>query len=177
MPPGSSTGRLSVVRTQGETLIRCLIIGDGMADWTDRIVGDRMTVDREFNDRVTASEFQKQEWSLIMTATEFEIENADDPDAARIVANTDKLEGMMPHIEEAGKRQQSMAGGGSGSSGGGGGGLFDSVKSALGLGNGEQGNEAKLAAAERLVQEYADELQSHLESNGKWDQVRRSYDG
>ena len=150
-----------------------------MANWTDRIVGDRMTVDGEFNDRVAASEFQSQEWSLIMTATEFEIENADDPEAARIVANTDKLEGMMPHIEEAGKRQRSMAGGGGGApdSGRSGGGLFDSVKSALGLGNGSGDNEARLAAAERLVQEYADELQAHLESNGKWEQVRQSYDG
>jgi hypothetical protein len=145
-----------------------------MADWTDRIVGDRMTVDREFNDRVTASEFGSQEWSLIMTATEFEIENAGDPETARIVANTEKLEGMMPHIQEAGERQRSMAGGGGD---GGGGGVFDTVKSALGLGNGREDHDAKLAAAERLVQEYADELQSHLESNGKWEQVRRSYDG
>jgi hypothetical protein len=145
-----------------------------MADWTDRIVGDRMTVDREFNDRVMASEFESQEWSLIMTATEFEIENAGDPETARIVANTEKLEGMMPHIQEAGERQRSMAGGGGD---GGGGGVFDTVKSALGLGNGREDHDAKLAAAERLVQEYADELQSHLESNGKWEQVRRSYDG
>ncbi|WP_136589138.1 DUF5799 family protein [Salinigranum halophilum] len=146
-----------------------------MADWTDRIVGDRMTVDREFNDRVMASEFASQEWSLIMTATEFEIENADDPERARIVANTDKLEGMMPHIEEAGKRQQSMAGGG-GRDDGGGDSIIDTVKGALGLGNGREDHDAKLAAAEKLVQEYADELQSHLESRGKWEQVRRSYD-
>jgi hypothetical protein len=144
-----------------------------MADWTDRIVGDRMTVDREFNDRVMASEFQSQEWSLIMTATEFEIENADDPDAARIVANTDKLEGMMPHIEEAGKRQQAMAGGGGKDNSGS---IIDTVKGALGLGNGTEKNDAKLDSAERLVQEYADELQSHLESKGKWDQVRQSYE-
>jgi hypothetical protein len=146
-----------------------------MADWTDRIVGDRMTVDREFNDRIAASEFESQEWSLIMTATEFEIENADDPEAARIVANTDKLEGMMPHIEEAGKRQRSMATGGS--DGGGGGGIVGSVKDMLGLGNGTENRDDRLAAAERLVQEYADELQSHLESNGKWAQIRQAYDG
>ncbi|WP_318569985.1 DUF5799 family protein [Salinigranum marinum] len=147
-----------------------------MTDWTDRIVGDRMTVDREFNDRVMASEFESQEWSLIMTAAEFDIENPEDPDAARIVADTEKLEGMMPHIEEASKRQRSMAGGSPGS-GSDDGGVFDTVKSALGLGNGQGDQEAKLAAAERLVQEYADELQSHLEANGKWEQVRQSYDG
>jgi hypothetical protein len=147
-----------------------------MADWTDRIVGDRMTVDREFNERVTASEFASQEWSLIMTATEFEIENADDPEAARIVANTEKLEGMMPHIEEAGKRQQSMAGAAGGGGNDSDGGIIGSVKDMLGLGNGTQNHDERLAAAERLVQEYADELQSHLESNGKWTQVREAYD-
>jgi hypothetical protein len=148
-----------------------------MTDWTDRIVGDRMTVDRQFNQRIHASEFQSQEWSLIMTATEFEIENADDPEAARIVANTEKLEGMMPHIEEAGQRQRSMSPGGGSGGGGDGGGLFGSIKDALGLGNGEKNSAARLDAAERLAQEYADELQSHLESNGKWEQVRKSYDG
>ncbi|WP_380677010.1 DUF5799 family protein [Salinigranum sp. GCM10025319] len=142
-----------------------------MADWTDRIVGDRMTVDREFNDRVVSSEFGSQEWSLIMTATEFDIENADDPDAARIVANTEKLEGMMPHIEEAGERERSMAGRSSDS----GGSVLDSVKNALGLSNGKQDHDAKLAAAEELVDEYAAELQSHLESKGKWEQIRQSY--
>jgi len=33
----------------------------------------------------------------------------------------------------------------------------------------------ELAAAERLVQEYADELQAHLEDNGRWEQVRLAY--
>jgi hypothetical protein len=33
-----------------------------MADWTDSIVGDRMSVDRAFNQRVADSEFTRQEW-------------------------------------------------------------------------------------------------------------------
>jgi hypothetical protein len=36
--------------------------------------------------------------------------------------------------------------------------------------------EERLDAAERLVDEYADELQAHLEDNGKWDDVRDAYD-
>jgi hypothetical protein len=142
-----------------------------MADWTDSIVGDRMTVDREFNERVRSSEFTSQEWGLIMTATEFEIENPEDPADARIVANTEKLPQIMPELDNIRSQMSSMgAAAGSSDSGGSGGGLFGSVKKALGLG-GEEGKSEELAAAERLVQEYADELQSHLEAKGKFEQV------
>jgi len=148
-----------------------------MADWTDAIVGDRMTVDREFNQRVAASEFTSQEWGLIMTATEFEIEHADDPERARIVADTDKLPQIMPELENIRSQVSSMGGAPGGSSGSSsGGGLLDSVKGALGLGGGGGGGKnQQLEAAERLTQEYADELQSHLEQKGKWEQVRVAY--
>ncbi|MFC6825536.1 DUF5799 family protein [Halopelagius fulvigenes] len=144
-----------------------------MSDWTDAIVGDRMTVDREFNDRVTNSEFTRQEWGLIMTATEFEIANASDPEEARIVADTEKLPQIMPELENV-RSQMAQMGGSPGGGGSSGGGLFDSIKGALGLGGGG-GDQERLDAAERLVQEYADELQSHLESRGKWEQVRIAY--
>ena len=143
-----------------------------MADqtWTDRIVGDRMTVDQQFNDRVTASEFTRQEWGLVMTAVEFEIENPGDADGARIVANTSKLEHVMPELDNI-KQQMNPMGGGSGSNSGG---FFSSVKSALGMGESGESDEEKTRAAERLTQEYADELQAHLEETGKWSQVRRA---
>ncbi|SFR41580.1 DUF5799 family protein [Halogeometricum limi] len=147
-----------------------------MANWTDSIVGDRMTVDREFNDRVAASEFSSQEWGLIMTATEFEIEHADDPERARIVADTEKLPQIMPELKNVRSQMAQMGGAPAESSSGGGGGLFDSIKGALGLGGGGGGDDAeKRREAERLVQEYADELQRHLESNGKWERVRVAY--
>jgi hypothetical protein len=147
-----------------------------MTDWTDSIVGDRMTVDREFNDRVAASDFTSQEWGLIMTATEFEIEHPDDPERARIVADTEKLPQIMPELKNVRSQMAQMGGApDDASSSGGGGGLFDSIKGALGLG-GDGGNDAERQAdAERLVQEYADELQRHLESKGKWERVRIAY--
>jgi hypothetical protein len=146
-----------------------------MSDWTDSIVGDRMTVDREFNDHVNASEFTSQEWGLIMTATEFDIEHAEDPDRARIVADTEKLPQIMPELENV-RSQMAQMGGAPGGDGGSSGGIVDSIKGALGLGGGGGGvDEEKLEAAERLTQQYADELQSHLESKGKWDQVRIAY--
>jgi hypothetical protein len=149
-----------------------------MADWTDAIVGDRMTVDREFNDRVAASEFSSQEWGLIMTATELEIENADDPENARVVADTTKLPQVMPELENVRSQMSAMGGAPGGSAGGtsgGSGGILGSVKDALGLGGGGGSDDERLAAAERLAQEYADELQSHLEGKGKFERVRVSY--
>lgn len=107
-----------------------------MSDWTDAIVGERMTVDNQFTDRVAASRFSSQEWGLIMTATEFEIENADDSENARIVADTSSLPAIMPELENVRSQVAAMGGapGGAGGSGGSGGGLVDSIKGALGLG-------------------------------------------
>ena len=146
-----------------------------MTDWTDSIVGDRMTVDREFNDRVQSSEFSSQEWGLIMTATELDIEHADDPEQARIVADTDKLPQIMPELENV-RSQMSQMGGASGNdAGSSGGGLVDSLKGALGLGGGDGVDQDRVDAAEELTQAYADALQNHLESKNKWEQVRIAY--
>jgi hypothetical protein len=147
-----------------------------MSDWQDLVVGDRMSVDQQFNDRLRQSEFNSQEWGLIMTATEFQIEAPGDPDRARIVANTEKLPSIMPELKNLQDAMGGMGGapGGSGDRGGagGGGGLFDSIKGALGL-DGDGGDEQeRIEAAERLTQEYAEALQRHLEENGKWDTVR-----
>ena len=150
-----------------------------MSEWTDAIVGERMTVDNQFNERVAASRFSSQEWGLIMTATEFEIEDADDSEAARVVADTSSLPAIMPELENLRSQMAGMGGapGGAGDSGGSGGGVVDSIKGALGLGGAGGGgpSDEELEAAERLVQEYADELQAHLEEVGKWEQVRVAY--
>jgi hypothetical protein len=107
-----------------------------------------------------------------MTATELEIEAPGEPEAARIVANTEKLPQIMPELENVRSQVESM-GGAPASDSGSSGGLVDSIKGALGLGGGGGGvDQAKLEAAEQLTQEYADELQRHLESKGKWEQVR-----
>ncbi|WP_432508632.1 DUF5799 family protein [Halorubrum ezzemoulense] len=149
-----------------------------MSEWTDAIVGERMTVDNQFNERVAASRFSSQEWGLIMTATDLEIENADDPDAARVVADTSNLPAIMPELENLRSQMAGMGGAPGSDSGGSGGGVVDSIKGALGLGGGGGSggpSDEELEAAERLVQEYADELQAHLEEVGKWEQVRVAY--
>jgi len=164
---------------RGDGLFTATVERRRMSEWTDAIVGERMTVDNQFTERVAASRFSSQEWGLIMTATEFEIENADDPEDARVVADTSSLPAIMPELENL-RSQMAGMGGAPGSAEGGdsGGGLVDSIKGALGLGGGGGSGGAsdeELDAAERLVQEYADELQAHLEEVGKWEQVRVAY--
>jgi len=144
-----------------------------MSDWTDRIVGDRMAVDREFSERVRDSEFSNQEWGLVMTAVDFEIEDADDPDRARIVADTESLPQMMPELA---KVRQGMGPGGPGAQqqADSGTGVLDAIRGALGMGGDDDAE--KLDAAERLVDEYATALQQRLEEKGKWDDIRQAYE-
>ncbi|SHH53146.1 DUF5799 family protein [Halobaculum gomorrense] len=148
-----------------------------MSDWTDAIVGERMTVDREFTDRLRQSEFSNQEWGLIMTAVEFEIEDADDPENARIVADTSKLPQIIPELDNISQQMGAMSGAdpSGDSSGGAFGEIVSDIKDALLGGGGSGVDDQTLEAAEGLTQEYADELQRHLESKGKFEQVRLAY--
>ena len=140
-----------------------------MSDWQDMIVGDRMAVDDEFSARVERSGFSRQEWGLIMTATDFHIRNPADEDAAELVAETSELPTIMPELENVanmgpmGQPQQREQSGG---------GVFDSVLGALGLGGDSETEQERLEEAERLVQAYADQLQAHLEDEGRWREVR-----
>ena len=130
--------------------------------WQDTIVGDRMAVDRAFEDRVRQSGFSRQEWSLIMTAIDLRIEG--EGESARLVADTSQLGAVLPELERM-RRENPMQGPGSA-----GGGILDSLKSTLGLGGGvDPGTRDE---AESLAAEYATALQAELEENGKWSQVR-----
>ncbi|MFB6220024.1 MAG: DUF5799 family protein [Halolamina sp.] len=141
------------------------------SDWTDAIVGERMAVDQKFSSEVHDSSFSNQEWGLIMTAAEFEIENADDAEEARIVPDTSKVAAIMPEVEKMDNRM----GGPGGSGGGSNTGIVSSVKDALGVGGDEGPDAERVAAAEDLLQRYADTLQTHLEEKGRWEQVRIAY--
>ena len=145
-----------------------------MSNWQDMIVGDRMTVDDEFSPQVDNSRFSRQEWGLIMTATTFEIENPEDETDAELVADTSQLPSMIPELEKVtnmgpmGTPQEEPDAGG---------GVLDSLRDALGLdgSGGDEGlDEEKLEDAEALVSTYAETLQAHLESEGRWEAVRRA---
>ncbi|PSQ36230.1 hypothetical protein BRD05_03505 [Halobacteriales archaeon QS_9_70_65] len=140
-----------------------------MSDWQDMIVGDRMAVDEEFSTEVDGSPFSRQEWGLIMTATSFEITDPGDEEAATLVADTSELPAVMPELERV--AEMGPMGGPQERSGGGG--LIGSVLDSLGLGSDDDGvDEERLDAAESMVDRYAEELQSHLETEGRWAEVR-----
>ncbi|WP_440989413.1 DUF5799 family protein [Haloarchaeobius baliensis] len=144
--------------------------------WTDQVVGERMTVDKEFTQDVVNSEFSNQEWDLIMSAVEFEIENPESPADARIVANTEKVATIVPELDDINAQMQAMGGapgGGSRDRGSGGSGLVDSVKSALGMGGGgdDEPDQERIDAASELAGRYGEELQAHLESKGRWEEI------
>ncbi len=159
-------------------LIRMLTKGHDMNNrWTDQVVGERMTVDKEFTQDVMNSEFTNQEWDLIMSAVEFEIENPDSPADARIVANTEKVATIVPELDDINAQMQAMGGapgGGSSDRGSSGGGIVDSVKSALGMGGGggdDEPDQERIDAASELAGRYGEELQDHLESKGRWEEI------
>lgn len=142
--------------------------------WTDRLVGSRMAVDQEFGDRVAESSLSNQEWSLVMTATEFRVEDAGDPERARLVGDTSKLPSVVPEMDRVASQQPGPAGDADDASSGGGG-LFGSIKGALGMGGDDGADDAeRVETAERLVEEYTTRLQERLESNGRWEDVRQA---
>ena len=145
-----------------------------MADWTNKLAGPRMQVDQQFHDRVMNSRFSNQEWGLIMTAVEWRIRDPDDPETARLEADTSKIEEIIPEIdriqEQMGASASPMGGG---QSGGFGGGIRDFLDTLLG--NGASGSDAeRLADAEALVQDYARQLQQYLENHERWDEIREA---
>ncbi len=152
-----------------------------MSHWTDAIIGERMAVDQSFSDRVAASQFSTAEWDLIMTATDLEMAEADDPETARIVADTSDVAAIIPELESIRSQTAAMAGGPTSEDrAASGGGIVDSVKRALGLGS-DEGDDSddvdheKLAAAEELTAEYAEALQTHLEEADRFEQARQAY--
>ena len=128
--------------------------------WNDIIGGDRLAVDQEFEQRVRSAGLSSQEWGLVMTAVEFQIEGAEDPETARLVADTSKLGSVLPAM----RRSREQAGGvpdadDEGSEEG----LLGSVRRALGLGGDE-----RRETAEELAEEYAERLQERLQERGRW---------
>lgn len=141
--------------------------------WRDLVVGDRMAVDQEFAPRVAESGFTRQEWGVLMTAVEFEVE---DPDGSepRLVADTSKVPQVLPEVEKTRERMNAMGGAGGGpggASGSGGGGLLGSLARKLGFGSGGGVDEDRLEMAEQLAGEYAELFQARLEAQGKWADV------
>lgn len=138
-------------------------------DWTSRIAGVRMELDGEFAERIQEASLSSQQWSLVMTATEFEIENPETPEEASLVANTESLPAVA---EEMARVEQSHPG--AGGDGGSGGGIFGKIKEALG---GASGPDVDYDEAESLADDYARRLQQKLDDHGRWVEVCEAASG
>jgi len=130
-----------------------------------------MQVDRQFENQVRNSQFTNQQWGLIMTAVEFRIEDPETPAEATLVADTGKVEHILPELENI---PQGMGGSGQGRPGAGGqsgSGLLGRLRGLFAGGSDDTVDEETLSAATALADEYAVELQGFLEEEGQWEEV------
>lgn len=132
--------------------------------WTQQIAAERMQTDQAFTDRVVDSPLSSQQWGLVMTAVEFEIEGPEDPETAELVVETRRLDGVMDEIRTIGDRQP----GAGATPDSGGGGLLDTVKGAFGV---DDSDDELRETAESLAAEYATALQARLEDRGRWAEI------
>jgi len=147
-------------------------------DWRDQLAGARMQVDQQFQNRLERSEFTNQEWGLIMTAVEFDIEHPGDPDRAEMVADTSQIDQIFPELERLKDQMGGPMGGGgdSGSSGGVLGAFKDLLGGFSGGGGGGGTDQERMDAATDMAQEYATDLQAYLEKRGRWEEIRQAAD-
>jgi hypothetical protein len=141
-------------------------------EWTDQLAGARMQVDQRFQDTLEASSFTNQEWGLVMTAIDWDIENPDTPEEAKLVADTDKLSEIIPELEniqsQMGGAQRPVEDGPDTS------GFLGRIKRYLhDLTSNTSGQSSKKRYndAVELVEGYTVELQTFLEERGRWQEI------
>lgn len=143
--------------------------------WTDMLAGARMQVDQQFQRRLEGSDFTNQEWGLIMTAVDFKILNADDPEEAQLVADRDKIQQIIPELDSI---QRQMGGAARPvESNPDGSGMFGRIKQYLNfLSDDTSGepDEERLAKAKVLVDEYTEQLEAYLRDRDRWDEIREA---
>jgi len=147
-----------------------------MADkWTDMLAGARMQVDQQFQERLEQSDFTNQEWGLVMTAVEFEVLNADDPEEAQLVADREQIRQIIPELDsiqrEMGGAARPVESNPDGS------GMFGRIKQYLGFlsdDTSDETNQERLATAKVLVDEYTEQLEAYLRERGRWEEIRQA---
>jgi formylglycine-generating enzyme required for sulfatase activity len=132
-----------------------------MSDWQDRLGSYRLRADQEFEERVRDASLSRRQWDLAMTAVDFRFADAADPDAARLVADTSKVDHAPAEVRAAGE-----------DAGGADGGALDRLRGALGLGGDD--DDPLVQETERLAREYADRLEAVLERENAWEDLRRA---
>ena len=141
-------------------------------EWTDQLAGARMQVDQRYQETLDGSSFSNQEWGLVMTAIDWDIENPENPEEAELVPDTHKLSDIIPELENI---QQQMGGAsqpveeGPDTSG-----FLGRIKQYVhdltSDASGESSQKRYNDAVE-LVEGYTMELQSYLEERGRWEDI------
>ena len=141
-------------------------------EWTDQLAGARMQVDQRFQDTLEASSFTSQEWGLVMTAIDWDIENPKTPEEAELVADTDQLSEIIPELEniqnQMGGAQRPVEEGPDTR------GFLGRIKRYVhDLTSNASGESSKKRYndAVELVEGYTIELQSYLEERGRWEEI------
>lgn len=133
------------------------------------LIGHRMFVDNEFNERLLASDFSSAEWDIIMSVVTFRIHEPDDPEEAQLypqldgvpdaIAATDdlpdfqKVQSMQPERHTSGRLER----------------FVGRVQSALGLDvRRKQKQHERIQNAEQLISDYAEVLEIHLRQQSDW---------
>jgi hypothetical protein len=140
-------------------------------DWTDQLAGARMQVDQQYQETLDASDFSNQEWGLVMTAVDWEIENPEDPENATLIADKSKLPDIVPELRNI---QQEMGGSSTPvDEGPDTRGFLGRIKQYIHhLQAGTDGSsEKKIADAKELVEGYTRALQEYLEERGRWEDI------
>ncbi len=148
-----------------------------MADkWTDLLAGARMQVDQQFQEHLEQSDFTNQEWGLVMTAVDFEIQHADDPERAQLVADQEQIRQIIPELDNI---QQQMGGAAQPvESNPDGGGMFGRLRQYLGFLSSDTASskpdKERLTAAKTLVEEYTEQLEAYLRERERWEEIRKA---
>ena len=69
-------------------------------DWQNRIDAERMEVDRMFHEKLETTSISNRTWELVMTAVTLKIVDDGDGRGYRIEPNLDRIESVIPTIEE-----------------------------------------------------------------------------
>lgn len=149
-----------------------------MPEWTDKLARARIQVDKEFHEEVKRTQFTEQEWGLVMTAVEWRVANPDDPEHARLVAETDNVKDILPQLTRIRRdvetaaagpdaaRQRSLAEGFSG--------WINGFVEMLSRAVTSESTDSRVEDAETLAAEYAERVQDYLERRNRWDEVRQA---
>lgn len=132
----------------------------------DAIVGHRIAVDQQFRGQLAESRFSAAEWDIIMSVVSFGIAQPESPSQATLTPIIDDLEMAVDAAEDMQEARFDPTAPPDDSSG-----VLDRLTSIFEGGQSTAGYGDRYQDAERLVNSYTDQLESHLREESAWDDL------